>query len=792
MTGADKDLAGGARAWEGILFKAGVVLVVSVGFFLRFYQLDTPTLWFDEMFSALSSRAPVTSLLDYAYNSGLHSPYFYLFLKLISAGGNSDFALRWPLATAGSVSVYLVYRLFRGHIGYGPALVAAAFIAVNPIHIWASRQIRPYAFLFLFFCLAIGFLSRFIMNKRRQDFWALLLANLALLSTHYTAFVVVFVEWVVILSLATREWKSMKKGVIEFTAACFLAAIPAIPFMFGLFFKNQMYTVGRQTFSGGFERTVLSIYEVLFLYLPQFVVAALIFLAIFGVVRVYKMNRSICYALLLVFFLPPLIFISVRLNTPVLPVYVLFTALPFSLVLGAAFMARGKAYAAGVLSGLFVLVYGIYYTKIHCHDFYDASNSFASRIFTTGDFKAIAQSLPAVVEDDSVTSASDSFLHESISWYLDQFSKPNPLRHQRIGIIDPVAHYRFLSVGNNFGHFANNIDNFEKFMGQSARVNSVGGANLYSFDIKRTPIIELKSLPMTIELRPIPNDFYRYVSRLEDVTLNPHWGGGVMVTENHRIGTVEYTFDNVENLDGVSFLVWFKYHNVGQDNTLEFLYSFDEEAFISGFVSKGKDVRNVFSMPIRRDTPFKRLTLRFILNCSDVTPQGLFVNLDTLTMRDFKLVACTPAHENYCFMKMSSLTLPSGTEVISIPGQIVGEMSGIVNNLDDDSGWNVYRPENPDVPGIVTINPGKSAAGAIFYPRVSGKSSQVLVYRKVNMERKLVAAYQGIDDKWTDMFQQWPLDPSCFASEEGSLEIELYKSELWHKDGTIFFNLPKD
>jgi 4-amino-4-deoxy-L-arabinose transferase-like glycosyltransferase len=121
----------------------GVVLLAAV---LRLFHLGAQSLWVDELLTVLVSTPapgyPISRFLLYNIHGPLHALSVYLVL-FISSG---DAWLRLPSALAGVAAVPLIYAWLRPRFGARVALWAALLLAVNPLHVRYSQEVRNYAF----------------------------------------------------------------------------------------------------------------------------------------------------------------------------------------------------------------------------------------------------------------------------------------------------------------------------------------------------------------------------------------------------------------------------------------------------------------------------------------------------------------------------------------------------------------------------------------------------------------------------------------------------------------------
>ena len=132
-----------------------VLFATSIGGFFRFYRLARLSLNHDEPFTAYivgygTWSQIATSMVPTERGT---PPLYFLLLKLwCTLFGNSESALRFPSALLGTLSIIAIAavgrELYSADVGAG----AAVLLALNPMHIDASRDARFYP-LFVFLVL---------------------------------------------------------------------------------------------------------------------------------------------------------------------------------------------------------------------------------------------------------------------------------------------------------------------------------------------------------------------------------------------------------------------------------------------------------------------------------------------------------------------------------------------------------------------------------------------------------------------------------------------------------------
>lgn len=141
MQPADKEKS--TNLTTGIL----LLVILLTAALLRFYDLDRTSLWYDEAVSWSQSKGTLSELLSSVAADNyppLHNVILWLTMPMI---GDGETALRLPSAALGVLAVWLVYLIGKHLAGREAGLLAAALLALSPLHIWYSTEARMYALL---------------------------------------------------------------------------------------------------------------------------------------------------------------------------------------------------------------------------------------------------------------------------------------------------------------------------------------------------------------------------------------------------------------------------------------------------------------------------------------------------------------------------------------------------------------------------------------------------------------------------------------------------------------------
>ena len=202
-----------------------VAILLAAGW-IRCYALDAKSLWYDEAVSAagldFSFAETVGRKADAA---SVHPPLYFLLLHGWAAVfGDSVFALRWLAALCGVATVAGVYFFMRALCVFSNdtqsagrvALWAAGLVALHPLQIVSSQQVRGYSLGTALLSWSSWALIRGLTAENRRTgvywtTWAVLTvllcytSNLAVLSVAAQGFFLAI--W-----LLGRYWRARREG----------------------------------------------------------------------------------------------------------------------------------------------------------------------------------------------------------------------------------------------------------------------------------------------------------------------------------------------------------------------------------------------------------------------------------------------------------------------------------------------------------------------------------------------------------------------------------------------------
>ena len=193
---------------SGQIHRAGMLLILLVGFALRLFRLDFQELRGDEAFGYFFSLHSFARILEDTLTLREPHPVGSYFLQHAWYGiaGTSEFALRALTALAGTAAIPLVYRMARQlRLGGTVALTSSFLMAVSAYAVWHSQDARMYT-LSLALTSASTVLALQIIGQPRVRYWAgYVLCAVVAMHTHYFAAFVLLAQNLYVLFLLFRD-----------------------------------------------------------------------------------------------------------------------------------------------------------------------------------------------------------------------------------------------------------------------------------------------------------------------------------------------------------------------------------------------------------------------------------------------------------------------------------------------------------------------------------------------------------------------------------------------------------
>ncbi len=138
------------RSVEPALLWLAAMLLLALA--LRVYRLDAQSLWYDEAVTAQVASRGIAELTRWTADDIQPPLYYYLVAGWTRLAGRSEWALRFPSAFFGVLTVVMLWatarRLFgQGETGRWAAGIASLLTALLPLYIYYAQEARMYTLL---------------------------------------------------------------------------------------------------------------------------------------------------------------------------------------------------------------------------------------------------------------------------------------------------------------------------------------------------------------------------------------------------------------------------------------------------------------------------------------------------------------------------------------------------------------------------------------------------------------------------------------------------------------------
>ncbi len=238
------------RAWARIRGHLPLAGAVALALATRLFRLTWPGIWGDEGFTIFLARSSLPDLFVGTAND-LHPPFFYLLLKAWLLPGWSEVYVRLLPVLCGVLTVVLAFwigrRLFDPVVGAW----AAFYLALSPLHVLFSREVRMYVVLILLGTLSAYLAWRWMEQPLQWGRLAYVAVTLAALYTQNMALFVLVFENLFVLWLAVRDkrWKDWGHWILG-QVLLLLGYLPWIPVVIDQALHRHPTWIGRGTLSG--------------------------------------------------------------------------------------------------------------------------------------------------------------------------------------------------------------------------------------------------------------------------------------------------------------------------------------------------------------------------------------------------------------------------------------------------------------------------------------------------------------------------------------------------------------
>lgn len=186
-------------------------LIVILGFGLRIYRLERPSLWFDELCTAARVTCSFPQVVRNLSNAPFSPPLYYMMMNLWVKGfGDTEFSLRFPSLIFSVLTIIFIFKLSCELFNEKVGLFAALFVSISPYSIYYAQEAKMYSMLWMFSVLSFLFFNRFRKDNSTRNLWLYILFTTAAIYTLYLGFIFIIIQNIAYLPFAhdkrLRKW----------------------------------------------------------------------------------------------------------------------------------------------------------------------------------------------------------------------------------------------------------------------------------------------------------------------------------------------------------------------------------------------------------------------------------------------------------------------------------------------------------------------------------------------------------------------------------------------------------
>ena len=174
-----------------------LILILTLGAFLRFYHLDGYGLWSDEFVTLMIvSKRAYAELIKTCFEIPQPMPPLYFLVNKFVCGffPPGEVGLRFLSALSSLVTSYLLFALGRTLFSTTVGLYGSLLFAVNSTQIVYAQNARPYSFCLLLSAVSMLCFVRWLSQPSRRWQMGYLLSTVLLLYSHYIFFPLLLIQ----------------------------------------------------------------------------------------------------------------------------------------------------------------------------------------------------------------------------------------------------------------------------------------------------------------------------------------------------------------------------------------------------------------------------------------------------------------------------------------------------------------------------------------------------------------------------------------------------------------------
>jgi len=207
-----------------------LLAILSIGLFLRIYDLSGESIWLDESASVHFASLNFSDI--FFLRGEKNPPLYYIILHWwINLFGDSEFSIRFPSVIFGSLSIFMIYKVGNQICDKDVGILGSFLLGLSVFHIRYSQEARMYSLSFLLTLLSIYFFIRFFKDRSCKVLISYILFSILLMYSHiYGLFIIISQNiYLIVLFFSSNELFSL--NIKRWILTQFLLIVLFIPWI---------------------------------------------------------------------------------------------------------------------------------------------------------------------------------------------------------------------------------------------------------------------------------------------------------------------------------------------------------------------------------------------------------------------------------------------------------------------------------------------------------------------------------------------------------------------------------
>lgn len=206
-------------------------LIIFFGVFLRFFKLDSQSIWIDEYITSyFVNNSDILKIFLDTYVNDPHPPLFYMLTHFITKiSGNSEMSLRFISFLFGAINLFVVHKFMRSFFSEEITFIAMTLFAFSSYQIYYCQEARMYS---VFLMVSILIIYYFLISLKYNSFlkYQYIVVSIIGLYLHvYTLLLIIILNIIYFFlykeDIREDEWIRANTIILIFY-------IPMLPFLF--------------------------------------------------------------------------------------------------------------------------------------------------------------------------------------------------------------------------------------------------------------------------------------------------------------------------------------------------------------------------------------------------------------------------------------------------------------------------------------------------------------------------------------------------------------------------------